>query len=240
MKQFKELIIEVLDEGEATSVKDMKWPSLRIGKYLFISTAFLSPLLSLILGSTFIMNVNSKEFIMLAIPLLINLCIFLSLLLYNLWRMLGITRKKIIVYTICMSIVVGTISAINLMYIKRKPEVNPDLNLELEYWSRFSTFSDQELLKIFLVYIMDNDTVKASHTLEMPKSTLIQLLDGTSTATRYASSHIRNAVIQSHCYGKEYILGSNRIVLNDDSISKDLYKLWEEPKYDNDLTEEIH
>ena len=86
---------------------------------------------------------------------------------------------------------------------------------------------------------MDNDTVKTSQALEMPKKSLIRILDGTSTATRYASSHIRNTVIQSHCYGKEYILGSNRIVLNDDSISKDLYKLWEEPKYENSLLEQI-
>lgn len=233
MKKVKELFFKVLDEGETT--KDMKWPSLKIGKWLLISMAFLSPLLGCIIGSTF-MDVNSKEFIMLSIPLLFNVEICLCWLLYNLWSMSEISRKKMMV---CMFIVVAVASlAINMMYIKRKPEVNPDLNLELEYWNRFSTFSDQELLKIFLVYIMDNDTVKTSQALEMPKNTLIRLLDGTSTATRYASSHIRNTIIQSHCYGKEYILGSNRMVLND-SISKYLYQLWERPKYDNDLTEEI-
>lgn len=231
MNKVKELLIKVLDEGEVTSIRDMKIPSLKIGKWLVITTAILSPLLGCILGSAF-MEEDSKEFAVLVIPLFLNLSIFLYWLLYHLCGMLQISRKKMMV---CMVIVVAVASlAINVMYTKRKPEVIPDLNLELEYWNRFSTFSDQELLKIFLVYIMDNDTVKASHTLEMPKSTLFRLLDGTSTATRYASSHIRNTVIQSHCYGKEYILGSNRIVLNDDSISKDLYKLWEEPKYDND------
>ena len=237
MNKLKGLLIQVLDEGEATSVKDMKWPSLKIGKWLLISMAFISPMLGCILGSTF-MDVNTKEFNVLVIPLLLNCVICLFWILYSLWSMLKISRKKMTVYTIGMVIIVAVASlAVNRVY--KKSEVNPDLNLELEYWNRFSTFSDQELLKIFLVYIMDNDTVKASHTLEMPKSTLFRLLDGTSTATKYASSHIRNTVIQSHCYGKEYILGSNRIVLNDDSISKDLYKLWEEPKYDNNLTEEI-
>lgn len=229
MNKVKELLIKVLDDGELTSVKDMKWHSLRISKWLFISTAFLSPLLACILGSTF-MDLESREFTILLIPLLLNWGIFLF---YNLWSMLQISRKKMMVYTICMVIIVAVASlAVNRVY--KKSEVNLDLNLELEYWNRFSTFSDQELLKIFLVYTMDNDTVKASQTLGMPKNTLIRLLDGTSTATRYASSHIRNTVIQSHCYGKEYILGSNQIVLND-SISRCLYQLWERPNYDNDL-----
>ena len=66
MNKVKELLIKVLDEGETTSVKDMKWPSLEIGKWLLISTAFLSPLLGCILGGTF-MDVNSKEFNVLVI-----------------------------------------------------------------------------------------------------------------------------------------------------------------------------
>ena len=60
MNKVKEFLIKVLDEGETTSVKDMKWPSLEIGKWLLISTAFLSPLLGCILGGTF-MNVDSRE-----------------------------------------------------------------------------------------------------------------------------------------------------------------------------------
>ena len=85
MKKFKELVIKVLDEGETTSVRDMKWPSLKIGKWLFICTAFLSPLLACILGSTF-MDVNGKEFTLLCIPLLLNWGIFLCWLLYHLWK----------------------------------------------------------------------------------------------------------------------------------------------------------
>ena len=80
MNKVKELLIKVLDEGETTSVKDMKWPSLGIGKWLLISTAFLSPLLGCILGGTF-MDVNSKEFTVLVIPLLLNCVVCLCWLL---------------------------------------------------------------------------------------------------------------------------------------------------------------
>ena len=80
MNKVKEFLIKVLDEGETTSVKDMKWPSLGIGKWILISTAFLSPLLGCILGGTF-MDVNCKVFIVLVIPLLLNCVICLSWLL---------------------------------------------------------------------------------------------------------------------------------------------------------------
>jgi hypothetical protein len=90
MNKLKGLLIQVLDEGEATSVKDMKWPSLRIGKWLLISTAFLSPLLGCILGGTF-MDVNSREFNVLVIPLLLNCLICLSCFFcyfLNVWKSL--------------------------------------------------------------------------------------------------------------------------------------------------------
>lgn len=80
MNKVKEFLIKVLDEGEATSVKDMKWPSLKIDKWLLISMAFFSPMLGCILGSTF-MDVNGKEFTALYIPLLLNVEIFLFWLL---------------------------------------------------------------------------------------------------------------------------------------------------------------
>ena len=82
MNKVKEFLIEVLDEGETTSVKDMKWPSLEIGKWLLISTAFFSPLLGCILGGTF-MDVNSKEFTVLVISLLLNCVICLCWFLCN-------------------------------------------------------------------------------------------------------------------------------------------------------------
>lgn len=80
MNKVKELLIKVLDEGETTSVKDMNWPSLRIGKWLLVCTAFLSPLLGCILGGRF-MDVNSREFNVLVIPLLLNCVVCLCWLL---------------------------------------------------------------------------------------------------------------------------------------------------------------
>lgn len=226
MKQFKELIIQVLDEGEATSVKDMKWPSLKIGKWLLISMAFISPMLGCILGITF-MDVNSKEFTVLTIPLLLNCVICLCWILYNLWSMLEISRKKMMV---CMVIVVAVASlAINMMYIKRKPEVNPDLNLELEYWNRVSTFSDQELLKEYLAFL-DDDSIRVCKNLVMPKQTLKRLIDGTSTATRYCSTSVRHVLVLSHCYGKEFTLSDRRYCENflfDSLSNKHLNLLWE-------------
>ena len=85
MNKVKEFLIKVLDEGETTCVKDMKWPSLEIGKWLLISTAFLSPLLGCILGGTF-MDVNSREFNVLVIPLLLNCVVCLCWLLCNILK----------------------------------------------------------------------------------------------------------------------------------------------------------
>ena len=90
MNKVKELLIKVLDEDESTSVRDMKWPSLRIGKWLLVCTAFLSPLLGCVLGSTF-MDVNSKEFTVLVISLLLNCVICLCWLLcyfLKMWKSL--------------------------------------------------------------------------------------------------------------------------------------------------------
>lgn len=94
MNKVKEFLIKVLDEGETTSVKDIKWPSLKIGKWLFISTAFLSPLLGCILGSTF-MDVNSKEFAVLVIPFLLNVEICLCCLLYGIIKDRRSQSKKL-------------------------------------------------------------------------------------------------------------------------------------------------
>lgn len=216
--------IQVFDDG----VKDIKWSSLKVSKWLFITTTFITPLIACLLGSTF-MNVNSKDFVMLVIPLLVNWGIFLGWLLFNLGRMLKISRKRMMVLVI---VAVAISAAVNMMYIKRKPEINP----ELEYWNRLSNYSDDELMHKYLDY-MDNDTNKASKALVMPKNTFVRLLEGTSKFTRYASTQIKNTLIESQCYGKDYILGSNRMDIDfflNDSISNYLHPLWEMPKHDND------
>ena len=69
MNKIKEFLIKVLDEGEATSIKDMKKPSFKISKWLFITTSLIIPITMCILAS-FVMNVDSREFTLLSfIPL---------------------------------------------------------------------------------------------------------------------------------------------------------------------------
>ena len=119
MSKVKEFLIKVLDEGESTCVKDMKWPLLKIGKWLFVSIAFLSPLLACMLGVTF-MDVNSKEFMMLCIPLLLNTEIFLCWLLYHFWNTQQITRKqkeRLIVF-----VIIYIIFAFIFLYLPCHPE----------------------------------------------------------------------------------------------------------------------
>ena len=125
-----------------------------------------------------------------------------------------------------MVIIVAVASlAVNRVY--KKSEVN----LELEYWNRFSTFSDQELLKEYLAFL-DDDSIRVCKNLVMPKQTLKRLIDGTSTATRYCSTSVRHVLVLSHCYGKEFTL-SNRKICDKflfDSLSKHLNPLWEKEK----------
>lgn len=217
---LSKLIIQVLDDGENNQVKDIKWSSLRISKWLFLNTTFVTPLIACLLGSTF-MNVNSKDFLMLVIPILMNWGIFLCWVLFNLVK---ISRKQMMVLVI---VAVAISAAVNMMYIKRKPEINP-----VEYWNRLSNYSDDELLHEYLAY-MDNDTNRACKSLFIPKRIFVRLLEGTSKPTRYASTQIKNTLIEIQCYGKDYILGSNRMDIDiflNDSISNYLHPLWEKPK----------
>lgn len=142
--------------------------------------------------------------------------------LYQLGNILQISRKQMVAYTICIAIVV----AVSTLYIKRKPEVNP----ELEYWNRFSSYSDQELLKEYL-FFMENDTNRVCQALVMPKRTLMRLIDGTSTATIYGSTNIRHVFALSHCYGKEFTLFERKRhsdkFLFDSLSNKHLNLLWE-------------
>ena len=69
MNKIKEFLIKVLDEGEATSIKDIKKPSFEISKWLFITTSLIIPITMCILAS-FVMDVDSREFTILSfIPL---------------------------------------------------------------------------------------------------------------------------------------------------------------------------
>ena len=82
MSKAIEFIAKVLDDGE-TSNEDIKLPSFKIEKistWLFITSSWFIPLASAILAGTF-MDVNSLEFNIVILPLLINTFIILILLL---------------------------------------------------------------------------------------------------------------------------------------------------------------
>ena len=76
MNKVYEFIIKVLDEGEKTSIKEMKMLPLKVNKWLFISTSLVVPLAVCILASH-IMDVNSREFTAVSLTLLLNWLIVL-------------------------------------------------------------------------------------------------------------------------------------------------------------------
>lgn len=83
MNKAIEFIAKVLDDGETNNEKDIQLPSFKIEKistWLFITTSWFIPLASAILAGTF-MDVNSLEFNIVILPLLINTFIILILLL---------------------------------------------------------------------------------------------------------------------------------------------------------------
>ena len=87
MNKVYEFIIKVLNEGETTSIKEMKMLPLKVNKWLFISTSLVVPLAVCILASH-IMDVNSREFTAVSLTLLLNwlivLCWILRILI-NTW-----------------------------------------------------------------------------------------------------------------------------------------------------------
>ena len=133
-----------------------------------------------------------------------------------------------VLYAFCIVVVVA-VSAVNLMYMKRKPA---EINLELGYWNRIS--NNQELLLQEYLSIMNNDTIEACRVIVIPKSTFKRLIAGETIATRFCLNSIREALVLNHyCYGKGFSL-SNRNKYSDeflfDSLSKHLNPLWEMEK----------
>lgn len=107
MNKVKEFLINVLDEGEVTSVKDMKWPSFKVNKCLFFSMAFLFPLMGCLLGSTF-MDVESREFIVMTMILMLNVLLFLCWYLYcfmKVWE--ASLKEKLVTIGVSVLFVVG-------------------------------------------------------------------------------------------------------------------------------------
>lgn len=82
MNKIKKLIIKVLDEGETTSIKELKMLPFKVNKWLFISTSLIVPLGVCILAS-FVIDVNSREFTAVSLTLVLNWLIVLCWILRN-------------------------------------------------------------------------------------------------------------------------------------------------------------
>lgn len=80
-KVFK-FILKVLDEGETNNARNTKIPSFKITPWLLISTTIVIPLFGCIFAGTF-MDVNSREFIFMVLPILINIEILLCWILHH-------------------------------------------------------------------------------------------------------------------------------------------------------------
>lgn len=82
MNKIKELIIKVLDEGETTSIKELKMLPFKVNKWLFISTSLIVPFGVCILAS-FVIDVNSREFTAVSLTLVLNWLIVLCWILQD-------------------------------------------------------------------------------------------------------------------------------------------------------------
>lgn len=97
MNKVIEFIVKVLDDGETSSEKDIKLPSFKIEKIsmgLFITTSWLIPLAGTILTGTF-MDVDSRDFKIAVLPLLVNTVIILTLFLCKIIKESDFTKKEL-------------------------------------------------------------------------------------------------------------------------------------------------
>ena len=97
MNKAIEFIVKVLDNGETSSERDIKLPSFKIEKismWLFITTSWLIPLAGTI-AAGMLMDVDSREFKIVSLPLLINTLIILTLILLKTIKEGNFTKKQL-------------------------------------------------------------------------------------------------------------------------------------------------
>ena len=97
MNKVIEFIAKVLDDGETSSEKDIKLPSFKIEKIsmgLFITTSWLIPLAGAI-AAGILMDVDSREFKIAVLPLLVNTVIILTLFLCKIIKESDFTKKEL-------------------------------------------------------------------------------------------------------------------------------------------------
>ena len=98
MNKVIEFIAKVLDDGETSSEKDIKLPSFKIEKIsmgLFITTSWLIPLAGAI-AAGILMDVDSREFKIAVLPLLVNTVIILTLFLCKTIKDSNLTKKQLV------------------------------------------------------------------------------------------------------------------------------------------------
>ncbi len=97
MNKVIEFIAKVLDDGETNSEKEIKLPSFKIEKInmrLFITTSWFIPLAGAI-AAGILMDVNSREYRIVTLPLLINTLIILILFLHNIIKESNFTKRQL-------------------------------------------------------------------------------------------------------------------------------------------------
>lgn len=113
MSKVIDFIAKVLDDGETSNEKDIQIPSFRIERIsmrLFITTSWFVPLAGTIVAGTF-MDVDSRDFKIAILPLLINTLIILILILCEMIKEVPLSKKQ-------MALIIGlTILAVFLRMI---------------------------------------------------------------------------------------------------------------------------
>ena len=93
MNKITEFLIKTLTGNETMDLDDVKFPSFKIGKGLYIATSLVVPLGICLLASKF-MDINSREFTIVLLTLLINIGIVLCWILYNLMKTIKLSFKE--------------------------------------------------------------------------------------------------------------------------------------------------
>ena len=97
MNKVIKFIAKVLDDGETTYGKSIKLPFFKmekIGMWTFITTSWFIPLAGTILAGTF-MDVDSRDFNIAVLPLLVNTVIILILFLCKIIKESDFTKKEL-------------------------------------------------------------------------------------------------------------------------------------------------
>ena len=97
MNKVIEFIAKVLDAGETNSEKEIKLPSFKIemiNMRLFITPSRFIPLAGAI-AAGILMDVDSREYRIVTLPLLINTLIILILFLHNIIKESKFTKKQL-------------------------------------------------------------------------------------------------------------------------------------------------